>query len=209
MPVVLYHFTHVANLESIVSAGALFCDHRVQHGDTNCTDVGDYDVKARRRRMVVDCGPRGVVADYVPFYFAPRSPMLFVINNGRVPQYQEGQEPLVYLVTDVDRLVAQRRQIVFTDGNAASALTGFFEDPADLAEEIDWDLMQARYWNNTLTQPDRMRRRMAEALVHNHVPWPAFTQCATIDEAMARRVRRVLQRCGTSLPVSVQRAWYY
>lgn len=50
-------------------------------------DVGKDNIKEGRRRRTVPIGPGGVVADYVPFYFAPRSPMLFTIDKGSVPQY--------------------------------------------------------------------------------------------------------------------------
>lgn len=205
MPVTLYHFTHIDNLQSIVATDALVCDTRVQGGHTDCTDVGDHEVKARRRTRPVNCGPGGVVADYVPFYFAPRSPMLYVINKSRVPQYQGGQDPLVYLVTTVQRVQATDRPIVFTDGNAASTLSEFFDDPAQLANRIDWDLMESRYWNDTLTHPDRMRRRMAEALVHDYVPWSAFTECVTKTSATAVQVRQVVN----SPRVRVEPGWYY
>jgi len=47
----------------------------------------------------VPLAPYGCVADYVPFYFAPRSPMLYKLHKGGVPNYTGGQDPLVYLVS--------------------------------------------------------------------------------------------------------------
>jgi hypothetical protein len=74
----LYHFTHVENLPSIVRAGRLVADRGAQrHGLV--TDVGAAQVEERRRHRAVPGRPGAVVADFVPFHFAPRSPMMFRI----------------------------------------------------------------------------------------------------------------------------------
>jgi hypothetical protein len=204
----LYHFTHVRNLPSIVGRGALLSDTHVSSEGRLRVEVGDRNVKARRRSMVVPVGPGGAPADYVPFYFAPRSPMLYVIDRGRVPEYQDGQSPLVYLVTDIETIVRMRLPHVFSDGNCANAFTEYF-DRLDRLDMVDWPLMGERIWKNTPTDGDRMRRRAAEFLVHKEVPWSAFIGAATIDEDMARQVRAALVRAGSHLPVRVRRDWYY
>jgi ssDNA thymidine ADP-ribosyltransferase, DarT len=133
----LYHFTHVPNLPSIVGRGALLSDTHVSSEGRLRVEVGDRNVKARRRSMVVPVGPGGAPADYVPFYFAARSPMLYVIARGRVPEYQDGQSPLVYLVTDIETIVRMRLPNVFSDGNCASAFTEYF-DSLDRLDMVDW-----------------------------------------------------------------------
>ena len=204
----LYHFTHIRNLPSILARGALLSDAAVTTEGRLRVEVGDRSVKARRRSMVVPVGPGGVPADYVPFYFAPRPPMLYVIHNGRVPEYQEGQRPLVYLVTDIGTIASMGLVYVFSDGNCASAFTEY-SDSLDRLDMVDWPLMNATIWKNTAADGDRMRRRAAEFLIHKEIPWSAFIGLATIDEDMARRVRAVLVRAGSRLPVRVRRDWYY
>jgi hypothetical protein len=72
----LYHFTHVDHVESIVRDG-LVCDTTAQASGQLAHEVGNREVKERRRARVVDTAPGGVVADYVPFYFTARSLMLY------------------------------------------------------------------------------------------------------------------------------------
>ena len=72
------------------------------------------------------------------------SPMLFKISKGSVTTYSEGQEPLVYLVTTLPRLTAAGRPLVISDGNCASSLTSFSDDPEDVSDLVDWDVMSAR-----------------------------------------------------------------
>ena len=154
-------------------------------------------------------GPGGVVADYVPFYFAARSPMLYTINRGNVPAYQDGQDPLLYLVTDVARLQAAGCRFVFTDRNAYYQTATYAEDPADLDQLVDWPLMEATMWNNTAAEPDRMERRMAEFLVHGSVPFSAVMSVGVRSEATASAVTEVLGTFDDPPEVLVRPGWYY
>jgi hypothetical protein len=47
----------------------------------------------------------GCLHDYVPFYFAPRSPMLYALLQGRVGGFNGSQEDIVYLVTRTDKII--------------------------------------------------------------------------------------------------------
>jgi len=154
----LFHFTHVDNLPAILDAGALLSDTVVRTRGLLSNEAGDPEIKERRRRQPVTCPPGGVVADYVPFYFAARSPMMYKLYAGGVPSFTGDHRDLVYLVCDVGRIVAAGIPIAISDRNAAKALADFTNDPnilGDLTVEaprsdfIDWPLMRATMWNNT------------------------------------------------------------
>lgn len=85
-------------------------------------EVGDAQIKGRRGTRPVPVEPGGVVADYVPFYFAPRSPMMSSIAHGNVPGYTGGTAKIVYLVTSVERLQELGLEVLFTDRNAVLRL---------------------------------------------------------------------------------------
>ena len=204
----LYHFTHVDNLATVLTQG-LWCDAEMQGSSLLAKEVGDRAVKDRRRSLPVGAGAGGVTADYVPFYFAPRSPMMYVISKGGVPEYTGGLDPLIYLITIPELLQAHDCQCVISDGNCASTITRFGEDPAFLDTTIDWDLMRERYWHNTPEDGDRMRRRAAEFLVHRHVPASAIHSLATRNTRMLERVQRLLVEHSVELPATVEADWYY
>lgn len=143
IPTPLYHFTPIDHLAKIIERG-LLCDTQAVALSLQAIDVGNRGIKAQRRHRAVRAGPRGVVADYAPFYFAPRSPMMSAIHHGRVPEYTSGTESLVYLVTSVEQLVGLGLSVVFTDRNAVFGHARHTTDPAELDELIDWDLMEAR-----------------------------------------------------------------
>jgi ssDNA thymidine ADP-ribosyltransferase, DarT len=204
----LYHFTHVSNLASIAEHG-IFCDSTIGVSGRLTTDVGQQGIKAARRLRQVPIEPGGVVADYVPFYFAARSPMLGSIHMGRVPSYSAGQEEIVYLVTDIDRVVESGSDFVFTDRNARSAFAQFENDLSQVGALIDWPLMEGRMWNDTAEEPDRMERRMAEFLVHRHVAWDLIIGMAAIDEGRCREAEALLATMGVTTAVRPRQDWYF
>jgi hypothetical protein len=181
----------------------------MQRRGTLQVEIGDRGIKAWRRTKPIKVGPGGVAADYVPFYFAPRSPMLYKIKHHGVEQYREGrQEPLIHLVTAVDIIEELGLPFVFSDGNCAKSITAIFDDLADL-DEVDWPLMKQQMWNDTASDGDRMRRRMAEFLVYDRVPWSAFLGVGTMTEDVATQVRNILAGFRLSGDVIVKRDWYY
>ncbi|WP_182661937.1 type II toxin-antitoxin system toxin DNA ADP-ribosyl transferase DarT [Streptomyces calidiresistens] len=205
----LFHFTHVRNLCDILAEKQLVSDTVMQSRGGVLRECGDRAVKAERRTRRITVPPYGCPADYVPFYFAPRSPMLYVISRGGVATYQDGQPPLVYLVTSVSGVQESHRPYVFSDGNCASEITRHFTDLSMMPSVVDWEIMAAPYWANTADDGDRMRRRMAELLVYGHLPVTALHEVATYDHDHAQQVRHLLGEAGAKLPVSVRPKWYY
>ena len=125
----IVHFTHVRNLPGILAAGCLQSDNLVERGPGLLVEAADLGIKASRRTIPVPLAPFGCVADYVPFYFAGRSPMLYKIARGGLPNYTEGQDPLIYLVSTVEAVIGAGLRWLFSDGNCAATVTQVFDDP--------------------------------------------------------------------------------
>jgi len=144
-PVRLYHFTHVRNLPSILARG-LESDTAVRGTRKLSVEAGDPEIKQRRRSRAVSVPPGGVVGDYVPFYFAPRSPMLYKLTRGGVPTFSDDPHDLVYLCTTVGILQKAGLTIVMSDRNAAMNLAEFSSDPVRWQAPgfIDWPLRMKR-----------------------------------------------------------------
>ncbi|WP_422770686.1 type II toxin-antitoxin system toxin DNA ADP-ribosyl transferase DarT [Plantactinospora sp. WMMC1484] len=218
----IYHFTHLDNIAVIFTAGHLACDLMAREGLTR-TEVGDPAIKQSRRQRSVLAGPGGQVGDYVPFYFAPRSPMMYRIacehRDGRPNCYPDGDRPLVYLVTTVGAVIDTGSDWVATDGNAATATSEFTANLRAMEEMVDWPLLTAERWHNTSEDMDRQRRRQAEFLVHQRLPTRAIRWIGVYDGARRAQVSEVLHdhllarsrisrrnqpscRCGTVEPMS-------
>ena len=202
----LYHITHGANLGAIIAAGGLLADSEAVHG-TPPKRIGMANVVDRRKRLPVPCHPTTCVGDYVPFYFCPRSVMLFVISRHNHPglTYTSGQVPIVHLVADLHTVVewADRQRVpwAFTLSNAAKSEAEFRCRLDDLSD-VHWDAVKARQWSGGL-----MARKQAEFLVHRRVPWSLIERIGVMDGRVAQRVSQIT--AGTAVRVEVRSAWYY
>ncbi|MHB8843992.1 MAG: type II toxin-antitoxin system toxin DNA ADP-ribosyl transferase DarT [Nitrospirota bacterium] len=204
----IYHITHIDNLQRIFESGGLHCDATMCSNGVECVGIAHNHIKERRARTIVPILPGGTLADYVPFYFAPRSPMLYSIHTGYVAGYEGGQESVLHLVSSAEAVNEQRLKFVFTNGHAVIAFSNFFNDLDDL-DKIDWAIMKATYWNDTDADNDRKRRRQAEFLVHEFFPWELIEKIGVINENMARKVKSALAGCAHKPVVTVQQKWYY
>jgi hypothetical protein len=123
VPTRIYHITHVSNLRSVAQHG-LFCDNGVNAAKVECRSIAYPNIKADRAETKVPINPGGTLADYVPFYFAPRSPMLYTISLGNIESVSEGQKDIVHLVLEAESLTTDQA-CVFTDGHAIMKLSNF------------------------------------------------------------------------------------
>lgn len=64
-------------------------------------------------------------------------------------------------------------------------------------------------WANTAEDPDRMRRRMAEFLVHERFPVNLLIGVAVRTPEIREEVERQLVEYGCPLRVLVRRSWYF
>jgi|SRR5215469_9621320 len=143
---IIMHFTHTKNLPGILAAGCLQADSLVDRSSALKVEAADLDIKAARKRVQVPLAPYGCMADYVPFYFAPRSPMLYKLTKNGVANYTDGQDPLVYLVSSAEAAASGGASFLFSDGNCASSLTQYANDLTLLESAVDWELMKAYMW---------------------------------------------------------------
>ncbi len=197
----VFHITHLDNLPSITAHG-LHCDARVAGGTVAAVTIGDPTIKARRLRWQLRVPGRPVVGAFVPFYFCPRSIMLYSIHRGH-PGWPGGQDAVAHLVTRVSRLRATSQRLAFTNANAASSYAYASEDLAELATKIDWAVMPLTQWSGAPFGP-----RQAEFLVADSVPWSAFERIVVIDPVAARRARAALAGAPTPI-VEIDPTWYY
>jgi hypothetical protein len=207
----IYHITHVDNLASIATCGALWSDSECIRRGASHTRVGMSGIKARRLyELEIDCHPGTKVGAYVPFYFCPRSVMLYLLHRGNHPDldYTGGQRPIVHLEADVYEVVdwarAQRVRWAFSDCNAGARYARFYNNLNDL-DRIDWDSVAARDFRDPLVKEGKQ----AQFLVHEAFPWSLVRRIGTRDQTMADQTIQALHSAEHQPLVSVQAEWYY
>lgn len=196
-------------LPAIIAAGGLRAKTRLDKASSPNTSIAYVSVQDRRAQTPAPCGPRGLLHDYVPFYFAPRSPMLYTIHMGNVATCPR-QAPVVYLVSTAQAVQDAHLPYAFTDGHAIMKITSYFDDLGAL-NAVDWTIMRTQYWKDTQDDNDRKRRRQAEFLVQGVMPWKLITWIGVITPSMKNNVEEVMRRSGPGHKpaVAVRRDWYY
>lgn len=200
----IYHITHVDNLEGIVREGRLWCDAQGMARNLGNTNIGYSHIKARRMRHAVTVAAGGTLGNYVPFNFCPRSVMLYVVSQGH-EDYREGQRSIVHLVSSIDSVLATGMPWFFTDRHADLGYANQYDVPEKL-DQVDWSVMPARQWGG---DTDLKEKRQAEFLVHDCCPWEAIEIIGVMDQEIAARVQATLAGVGHRPRVEVHRDWYY
>jgi ssDNA thymidine ADP-ribosyltransferase, DarT len=136
--------------------------------------------------------------------------MLLQLKTGYVEGYDEGQEPIIYLRCSAQDARDSGMAFVFTDGHGLAAFTTWF-DNLDRLDEVDWNMVNQTYWSDKPADNDRKRRKQAEFLVRDSVPWPHIEEIGVYNEAARQRVMEILAQFPLRFhpPVSIRRDWYY
>lgn len=204
----IYHITHVDNLPAIIAAGGLISDAAVIAQGGPQVTIGMGKLKQRRLTLPVTCHPSDHIADFVPFYFCPRSIMLYLMHQGNHPEltYRGGQTPIVHLEADVQEVVGWANQAghrwAFSLSNAAAYYCQFRASLADLGE-VNWQAVDARNWVSCREE------KQAEFLVHGAFPWTLVRRIGVISDRIAVQVAAALRGAQHRPRVEIKRDWYY
>jgi hypothetical protein len=171
--------------------------------------LGLSGIKERRlKEILVSCHAGTTVGQYVPFYFCPRSIMLYILYRGNHPelQYQEGQAPIVHLQADLQATIkwAAKKRVrwAFSDRNAGMRLAEFFNDPKDL-DKVNWQAINATDFRDMVIKEGKQ----AEFLLFEAFPWSLVEALGVRDAVRQKEIQRVL--VGDAPPVQVKPEWYY
>lgn len=192
-----------------MASGCLWCDAEVQRRGLGGTNIGMSDIKRHRlteRRLTSH--PNLFVGDCVPFYFCPRSVMLYLIYKANKPelQYKGGQGSIIHLEADLRQTVAwaeeQGRKWAFTLSNAGSS---YFEDRCSLEQlgEVNWAAVQATDWRGL------REGKQAEFLIEYQFPWHLVSRIGVLSQGMYTQVSAAVKQAAYQPRVEIKRDWYY
>lgn len=186
----LYHMTHKSNLENILRNGLL--SHNEAHRGLNQIDIADNEVNTRRgkREPIFNRS----IHDYVPLYFNPKNPMLFRRKNI--------QNDIVIIAIDSNLLLGQN--VLFTDGNAASQTTSFYNSLNNL-NRLNWQCIRSEYWND---YQDGKRIKCAEVLVYPKIEVSSIKKIICNNQVTLNFVRTKI-RANSSIASEVNNNLYF
>ena len=205
----IYHILHVDRLTSVIADGCLWCDAEIARRGHAGTTIGMNNIKQRRlNELTLASHPGLYVGECVPFYFCPRSIMLYLIHRANHPElsYRGGQTPIIHLEADLSAAVAwadeNGRRWAFTLSNAGAY---YFEDRNNLTQlhELDWDAIQARDWQR------KKEGKQAEFLIEHSFPWQLVERIGVMNRTIYTQVVHALAGAAHQPPVEVRRDWYY
>ena len=206
----LYHITHVDNLPLIVRDGFIWSDAELIARGGPAATIGMGSIKQRRLQLPVKCHPGDMVGGYVPFYFCPRSIMLFLIHcaNHSDLTYRGGQGPILHLEFDLQEMIAwanaQGARWAFSLSNAGAFYTEFRNDMAQL-NEINWPAIAATDFRET----DIKEGKQAEFLVRHAVPWHLVKRVGALSPNIQRLAMRNMGDAEHRPPVEICNTWYF
>lgn len=190
-----YHFTSIENLESIIDNGICSTNNKTALGLEH-VNVAEEGIQRRRAQMRIPGANDRCVHDYVPFYFAKKTPMqLAVINKKNVDQ-----QFIIYLSVSI-MLLETRPGAYFTNASANTEIPPDFfsgNNQPYLLDLLDWQTIDDNSWG--YADDDQRHRKMAELLLPDHVPLCEINKIITWNHSISDCVRQIFQNKGVAAP---------
>lgn len=194
-----YHFTHIDNIESIVSNNGLLSTNIKLQKEINHHNVAIMSIQNKRSDMKVTVEPKGVVHDYVPFYFASTNKMLLSLINRKIVD----QPYVVFIAVSIEKLLNEN--VIFTDESANTNIPPkFYTNPDDL-DKLNWELIDSTKWGEN--SPKEKHLRMAEVLVHNHVPLEWIDSYIVFNDICKEKIEISYKNSGLKCP-NISYDWF-
>jgi hypothetical protein len=163
----LFRMTHIKNIPHILQYGITH-KNSINY-NKEYVPIGDNSIISTRNHYQLNSGK--TIGDYIPFYFATRTPMLYVIQKGFNGVKPTKPEEIVYCVTSVQQILNSTLNFIFTDGHANNHFTSEYSKGQihNIDNILDYDAINCRDWidENDL---DKKRKKEAEFLIEADLP---------------------------------------
>jgi hypothetical protein len=198
----IYHITDVENLPRILAENGLHSDAMMVKREPGVIIGYDHIKKRRLKDIPIPCCTWRRVGEFVPFYFCPRSPMLFTINKGSTGRPAGCQKTIVHLVSTMMAGIATGKAWAVSSGNAGAFHTTF-SAKVEALDALDWTAIHATDWKGLQHQ------KSAEFLVADFFAWTGFHEIGCQNSQTLGRVRELLARAPHQPALALRPQWYY
>ena len=192
-----YHLTHQDNLLSILQYGLLSRNELEQNKIDVKKDISNKDVQ--KRRIKSDPIYKRSLHDYIPLFFNSRNPMLYTQKSI--------QNQIITLCYDTCLL--SHKDVIFTDGNAASRDTKFYSKIENL-NCLDWTRIFTQWWEMKMPPEYNEGKRIicAEVLVPFKIDVNLIKKIICRNLETKESVKKILSD-KSSIDVSIDLEYYF
>lgn len=203
----IYRIVHWQNVAYILQHGLFTRGHAM--ADPNYVEIGHTQLIGQRHTYPIPDFPHlGNLGNCVPFYFGTHSPMLYMIWKGLQGVQRRPQDELVYLISSVQTIKAQKLPFVFTDMHAKCTLANGFDHTKHL-NEVDWPTVSSQFWFNTNDDWNRRDRKQAEFLILSQVP-PSCIEAIVVKTLQRQQQLQIAaQQLNSNIPINVDPTYYF
>lgn len=175
-----YYFADYRNFESIITNG-IFSKNYIKKTRIKYHDFSNSEVQDRRHFNEFNIkGNKYWIHDFVPLYFVSKTPTLYARID---------KQEYLFFVEINKNIVSKNKKCIFTDGNAASNKTGFYDDINEAGKKIPWEVLNAKFWNNF---EDGKRKRNAEILIYEKIESSYFNRVIVNNENLFTYFKKIL-----------------
>ena len=178
-----FRMVHIDNIDHIVKYGFVHKDS--PYASPNYVPIGDVTVIGSR----VERQYAGVsLSDCIPFYFGPRSPMLYVIQHGFNGVKQYNAQDIVYCAIALKDIVVSDIDCFFSDGHALNRMTKFYpkSELGRINDIVRYEDVYTKYWQGNGPFDDTKRKKEAELLVKDEIP-PEYIRGFVVYNTYAKK----------------------
>jgi hypothetical protein len=173
----VYRMIHIENIPHILENGITHKNSKNSNPDFKpIGDISLINTRAIKRVKITNGGNNVlseiVLGDYIPFYFAIKTPMLYVIQNGgNFVKEATTPENIIYMACSVQQIDKSGFVFYFSDGHATDVFSIFYnkEKVSKISSLIDWNAITSKYWGGS-ENLDTKRKKQAEFLFAQDLP---------------------------------------
>lgn len=200
----IFRIIHINNLAHALMTERLYSRNSAPK-DSAYTDICKTNLHESRGTVEIPDGNGRTLHDCVPFYFGPRSPMLYWnFRNG-------DQSKIIYLVSTAQQIAAKGYGFAFTDGHAYIDFSKWYKDLKDL-DKLDGNAIYAKFWSRQFDFTEELKRKkQAEFLVYDSLSWDDILGIGVYNDDMRKAVLDLMDQYpeGVHKKVAVMPDWYY
>ena len=194
----LFNFSRIGNLSSIIEKGIL-SKNFVSTKGIPALSFAEKTVQNRRHVKTVELSDHSKfnIHDLVPLYFVTKNPALSKIRNI--------QDNIFIIVISPAVIYDEDNNFTFTDGNAASGATKFYQNLKDL-KFLPFDVINAERWDDL---EDGRRKRCSEFLVYPKVDTKYILHFAVINHEAFSECSKILKASNCKIPICINNKLFF